>query len=40
MFGLEMVILEEKPQNLESERIETNSDWVQKVLAIIEKFDS
>jgi hypothetical protein len=40
MLGLEMGILEEKPQDLESERIEIDSDHAQKVIAIIERIES
>jgi hypothetical protein len=33
-------ILEEKPQDLESERIDIDSESMQKVLAIIERIES
>jgi hypothetical protein len=39
MLGLEMAILGEKPWDLESERIKIDSDWVQRVLAIIERIE-
>jgi hypothetical protein len=39
-LGLEIGILGEKSQDLESERIEIDSDGVQKVFAIIERIES
>jgi hypothetical protein len=39
-LALEMDIAEEKPQDLESEPIEIDSDDIQKVIAIIEKIES
>jgi hypothetical protein len=39
-FGLEMSTLERNPQDLESERIETDSDGVQKTLTIIERIET
>jgi hypothetical protein len=39
-LSLEMGIVEEKPQDLESERIDVDSDCIQKVLAILQRIES
>jgi hypothetical protein len=40
MLGLEMAIIGEKPQDRESEPIETDSDGVQKVVSILERIET